>query len=73
MTFPCICSSKFEAKKWLDGEMEKILQKKQAMEELEKVYGDQLVKPNNIVAKINLGAFLCTPILHGSTVAQVAV
>ena len=53
--------------------MEKILQKKQAMEELEKVYGDQLVKPNNIVAKINLGAFLCTPILHGSTVAQVAV
>ena len=33
-----VCSSKFEAKKWLDGEMEKILQKKQAVEELEKVY-----------------------------------
>ena len=53
--------------------MEKILQKKQAMEELEKVDGDQQVKPNNIAAKINLGAFLYTPILHGSTVAQVAV
>ena len=53
--------------------MEKILQKKQAMEELEKVEGDQLVKPNNIAAKINLGAFLYAPILHGFTVAQVAV
>ena len=32
--------------------MEKILQKKQAVEELEKVGGNQLVKHDNIEAKI---------------------
>ena len=46
--------------------MEKILRKKQAMEELEKVGGNQLVKHDNMEA-INLGALLCLSMLHRAT------
>ena len=42
--------------------MEKILQKKQAVEELEKVGGNQLVEHDNIKCSINLGALLCLSI-----------